>query len=329
MMQVGKSRVAVIGCGYWGKNLVRVFSELGALAAVCDTNEVRAGELAARHGSEVRALADVLADPGVDAVVIATPAATHADLAIQALRAGKHVFVEKPLALSLREAAQVREEAEQGDRILMVGHLLRYHSAFLELERLVKDGALGALQYVYSTRLNFGKIRREENVFWSFAPHDISMILALVGEEPNRVDSVGHCYLHSEIADVTTTHLAFASGINGHIFVSWLHPFKEQKLVVVGSEGMAVFNDGEPWERKLVLFRHKVVWRNHMPEPLKSEGEAIPVAAVEPLREEAGHFLACVQEGMRPRTDIEEATRVLRVLERAQASLRAGHLESV
>ena len=139
----------------------------------------------------------------------------------------------------------------------MVGHLLQYHPAFLQLGELVRAGEVGRIQYLYSSRLNLGRIRREENVFWSFAPHDLSMILALAGEPPTKVSAVGCSYLHPSIADVTTTHLEFANGIRGHIFVSWLHPFKEQKLVVVGDAGMAVFDDGQPWERKLTLFRHK------------------------------------------------------------------------
>jgi len=310
-------RVSVIGCGYWGKNLVRVFAELGVLAAVSD------GDVAVRDGFATRyrvaglSFDEVLADPAIDAVAIATPAATHADLALAALDAAKHVFVEKPLALDLESARKVRDRAEALGLTLMVGHLLRYHPAFVRLEELVAEGVLGRIQYIYSNRLNLGKFRREENVFWSFAPHDISMILALVGEEPEDIRAIGHCYLHRRIADVTTTHLSFPSGVNAHVFVSWLHPFKEQKLVVVGSDAMAVFDDGEPWESKLCIYRHRVVWRNGMPEPVKADRQAVELVRREPLTEECRHFLECVQERRRPRTDADEAIRVLDVLSKS------------
>ncbi|GIW56102.1 MAG: oxidoreductase [Nitrospiraceae bacterium] len=313
--------VAVIGCGYWGKNLVRVFAELGALAAVCDADAAIRDGFATRYRVAGLSFDEVLANPAIDAVAIATPAATHADLALAALDAGKHVFVEKPLALDLESARKVRDRAQALGLTLMVGHLLRYHPAFIRLEELVAEGALGRLQYIYSNRLNLGKFRREENVFWSFAPHDISMILALVGEDPERIEAVGHCYLHKNIADVTTTHLWFPSGVNAHIFVSWLHPFKEQKLVVVGSEAMAVFDDGEPWESKLCIYRHRVAWRNGMPEPVKADSEAVELVRREPLTEECRHFLECVQGSRRPRSDADEAIRVLSVLAQAERSL--------
>lgn len=317
----GLPRVAVVGCGYWGKNLVRVFAELGALAAVCDADATIRDGFATRYRVAGLSFDEALADPAIDAVAIATPAATHADLALAALDAGKHVFVEKPLALDLDSARRVRDRAQTLGLTLMVGHLLRYHPAFVRLEELVAEGALGRLQYIYSNRLNLGKFRREENVFWSFAPHDISMILALVGEEPEDIRAVGHCYLHRRIADVTTTHLSFPSGVNAHVFVSWLHPFKEQKLVVVGSDGMAVFDDGEPWESKLCIYRHRVAWRNGMPEPVKADRQGVELVRREPLTEECRHFLECIQAQRRPRSDANEAIRVLSVLQCAERSL--------
>ena len=179
----------------------------------------------------------------IAAVAIAAPAAHHASLARAALEAGKHVFVEKPLALTLVEAERLCQLAEQRDRCLMVGHLLQYHPAFIALRDLVNRGELGRLQYLYSNRLNLGKVRREEDILWSFAPHDLSMILSLVGQEPTEVSASGAYFLHRTIADVTTTHLAFPGGEQAHVFVSWLHPFKEQKLVAVGDRAMAVFDD--------------------------------------------------------------------------------------
>jgi UDP-2-acetamido-3-amino-2,3-dideoxy-glucuronate N-acetyltransferase len=321
-------RTAVVGGGHWGRNLVRVLSELGALVAVCDVDPTRAGELAERHDVPARTFHDVCADPEVAAVVIAAPAALHAQLAAQALRADKHVFVEKPLALEVADAQALLDLARERGRVLMVGHLLQYHPVFESLRALVADGRIGRLQYVYSNRLNLGRFRREEDSLWSFAPHDLSMILSLVGEEPSEITAVGAAYLHPEIADVTTTHLTFPSGPRAHVFVSWLHPFKEQKLVVVGDQGMAVFDDGQAWEDKLLLYPHRVDWHEGMPEPVRAEAERVEVDRREPLSEECAHFLRCVATGATPRTDGEEGMRVLRVLDRARAALREQALSN-
>jgi predicted dehydrogenase/acetyltransferase-like isoleucine patch superfamily enzyme len=313
--------IAVVGCGYWGKNLVRVFAELGALAALVDAHRPTVEALTAKHGGRAMSFEAALADPTIDAVAIAAPAALHYSLAKQALKAGKHVFVEKPLALEVAEAQELCELAERLDRRLMVGHLLQYHSAFLKLKELVREGRLGRLQYLYSNRLNLGKIRREEDILWSFAPHDLSMILSLVGSEPVGVTAVGGYYLHHAIADVTTTTLSFAGGERAHVFVSWLHPFKEQKLIVIGDAGMAVFDDTASWDNKLVLYPHRVAWRGTLAEPVRGEPEAIAVPQTEPLKQECQHFLECIVSGATPRTDGREGLRVLRVLSRARASM--------
>jgi UDP-2-acetamido-3-amino-2,3-dideoxy-glucuronate N-acetyltransferase len=318
------ARVAVIGCGYWGKNLVRNFAELGALSAICDPDEAAAAPLAERYSAPLLDPAAVLADAAIAAVAIAAPAAQHADLARTAIAAGKHVFVEKPLALDVGEAERLCAFARQHDRRLMVGHLLQYHPAFIALRQLVREGTLGRLQYLYSNRLNLGKVRREEDILWSFAPHDLSMILSLVGEEPSEVSATGGRYLHKTIADVTTTHLAFPGGEQAHVFVSWLHPFKEQKLVVIGDRAMAVFDDGQAWERKLLLYPHRIEWRGTLPTPLRAEAMLVPLVEGEPLRLECQHFLDCVATGAAPRTDGAEGLRVLRVLARASAALTAS-----
>lgn len=309
--------VAVVGCGHWGSNLVRNFDELDALTVICETDKSRAAKMADEYSVPSSSWEEVLANPEVDAVALATPAGTHASMASEAVTAGKDVFVEKPLALRLGEARELVAQAERENQILMVGHLLQYHPAFQKLKELVQGGRLGRLRYIYSNRLNFGKIRRRENVFWSFAPHDISMILALAEERPNSVTAEGASYLHSVIADVTTTHLSFPSGVNAHIFVSWLHPYKEQKLVVVGDEGMAVFDDCEPWNRKLILHPHQVDWRGGRPETNPAKSEPIELDEDEPLRRECEHFLECVAGRRRPRTDGEEGLRVLEVLQAA------------
>jgi predicted dehydrogenase/acetyltransferase-like isoleucine patch superfamily enzyme len=321
---VASVRVAVVGCGYWGKNLVRNFAEIGGLEALVDAHQPTVDALIAKHGGRALSYDAALADLKIDAVAIAAPAALHYQLTRRALESGKHVFVEKPLALELEQAKELCGLAERLDRRLMVGHLLQYHPVFLELKRLVRDGRLGRLQYIYSNRLNLGKIRREEDILWSFAPHDLSMILSLVGSEPERVEAVGGYYLHQAIADVTTTHLAFPGGERAHVFVSWLHPFKEQKLVVVGSEAMAVFDDGEPWERKLLLYPHKVEWKDNLPVPAKADAVPITVSQEEPLRQECLHFLDCVRTGATPRTDGREGLRVLSVLSRATQALETA-----
>ncbi|EPY01735.1 Gfo/Idh/MocA family oxidoreductase [Magnetospirillum fulvum] len=317
--------VAVVGCGYWGKNLVRNLASLNVLGAVCDTNAGMAERQATEFGARAMDWSSVLSSPDLTAVVIAAPAAMHARLAMEALVAGKHVFVEKPLAIDVAEAEALCREARRRGLVLMVGHLLQYHPAFLRLKALVLDGTLGRINYIYSNRLNLGKFRNEENILWSFAPHDISMILSLAGQEPVSVSAVGANFLNDRIADVTTTHMAFADGMRAHVFVSWLHPFKEQKLIVVGDRGMAVFDDSQPWDSKLVLFRHSVRWKNGLPEPDKAESEAVAVEQSEPLRLECEHFLDCVATGATPRTDGEEGLRVLKVLQQAQDSLAQGN----
>jgi predicted dehydrogenase/acetyltransferase-like isoleucine patch superfamily enzyme len=316
-------RVAVVGCGHWGRNLVRNFHALSALSALCDADSDQCREMSMKF--EVPALSfDQILASELDAVVLATPAATHARLALQALQAGKHVFIEKPLALDVDDAERVQTASRASGRIVMVGHLLQYHPAFLSLKSLVAEGKCGRLQYVYSTRLNLGRIRREEDVFWSFAPHDISMIIALAGEVPDEVEAIAHCYLHRNISDVTTTHLRFASGVNAHIFVSWLHPSKEQRLVVVGDAGMAVFDDGQSWSEKLVFYPHRVAWHNGVPTPNVAPAQPVAVPQDEPLRLECLHFLDCIREHREPRTGPRDGIDVLRVLDAAKRSMSSG-----
>jgi UDP-2-acetamido-3-amino-2,3-dideoxy-glucuronate N-acetyltransferase len=318
-------RIAVLGCGYWGHNLVRNLADLGALAAVCDERPAALGEVRKRYPSlpAVASADTLLADASIDGVVIATPARTHAALARRALEAGKDVFVEKPLALTVDEGQALVDLARDRGRVLMVGHLLAYHPAIVRLRQLVRDGALGKIHYVYSNRLNLGRIRTEESALWSFAPHDVHAMLRLLAEEPIEVACSGGSYLQERVADVTMTVLSFASGVRGHIFVSWLHPFKEQKLVVVGDRKMAVFDDTRPTS-KLRLFPHRVDWVDRLPVTVKAEAEIVAVPDVEPLREECAHFLRCVASRETPRTDGASGVAVLKVLEACQASLDSG-----
>ncbi|MEL6612667.1 MAG: Gfo/Idh/MocA family oxidoreductase [Bacteroidota bacterium] len=316
--------VLLFGHGYWGKNIARNLYALGALGGVCEPDPGQVSVLAERYPDiPVYATVDqALKRCATPAVAISTPAATHAELALRCLTDGRDVFVEKPLALTVADGDALVDRARQTGRILMVGHLLEYHPAVVELDRLVRTGALGALQYLYSNRLNLGKFRREENSLWSFAPHDIAVILRLVGSMPKQIKAFGGAYLRSDVADTTVTHLSFDGGVQAHIFVSWLHPYKEQRLVVVGAERMAVFDDREPWSSKLVVHDKGADWVGNDPIPRAGAGTPVQLDEAEPLREELAHFLTCVRDQCKPLTDGENGVRVLRVLEDAQNDLR-------
>jgi UDP-2-acetamido-3-amino-2,3-dideoxy-glucuronate N-acetyltransferase len=316
-------RVCVTGCGHWGKNLARNFGELGTLHAICETDPGRLAAFAALYpqAKPHAQFADALADSSIDAVVLATPAEAHRDMAIAALRAGKDVFVEKPLALDWREGIDMVEAAHAANRILMVGHLLRYHPAVLKIQELLAEGTLGRIEYIYSNRLSMGKIRKEENALWSFAPHDISVILALTGQLPLQVTATGGAYLQPNIADVTVSNLLFDRGTRAHIFVSWLHPYKEQRLVVIGSKQMVVFEDSRP-DNKLVLFDKQIEWKNGAIEAAKAKGIPVAFDPEEPLRRECLHFLDCVAHRRLPNTPGEEGVQVLQVLQACQRSLQ-------
>ena len=317
--------LALIGAGYWGKNLARNFHALESLHTICDANEATLAAYGAEYSavSKVSQFAAVLQNPVITKVAIAAPAAAHYELVKRALEAGKDVFVEKPLCLGLREAAELGQLAVRCGRILMVGHLLQYHPCIQTILQLVATGELGKLQYITSNRLNLGKIRHEENSLWSFAPHDISVILALAGGRlPEQVRCMGGAYLNEGVSDTTLTALKFAGGVRAHIYVSWINPFKEQKLTVVGSHGMIVFDDTRPWREKLLLFTHYLIWDGgQVPTPNKALGRFVEVPEAEPLREECAHFLACCRERRPPRTDAAEGLRVLEVLDAAQRSL--------
>lgn len=321
-----KKNIVAIGHGYWGKNIVRNLHALGVLHGVCEVNEDSRNQVAKLY-PDVKLFADssqILAIPEVEAVAISTPAETHAKVAIQAMQAGKDAFVEKPLALTYQDGQEMLRIAKNNNCILMVGHLLEYHPAFLALTDLVKSGELGKLQYIYSNRLNLGKFRKEENILWSFAPHDIAVVLRLAGEEPIEVMATGGAYLQPNIADTTVTNLLFDNGVRAHIFVSWLHPYKEQRLVVIGSKKMAVFDDREPEGQKLKSFDQGADLVNNQWVPRQGEGVPLPYPNAEPLRAELSHFVECVNERRQPVTDGHNGLRVLKVLQAAQQSLQTG-----
>ena len=281
--------VAVIGCGYWGKNLVRNFHNLGALAVVCELTPAgqHTAKALAPQAKVVSSVEAALCAP-VAGVVIATPAETHYAFVKQALEAGKDVLVEKPLALTYAQGAHLVHLAETSGRILMVGHVLEYHPAILRLAALLQQGVLGKVHYMYSNRVSLGKVRREENILWSFAPHDVAVMVRLMGSLPLQVAAYGGSYVQPNIADVTVTHLLFDNGVRAHIHVSWLHPFKEQRLVVIGSRQMASFDDVA---KRLVLYDQRVELHAGEPVPVQGPGAEVPFGSEEPLRRECQAFL--------------------------------------
>jgi predicted dehydrogenase len=316
-----------VGLGYWGPNLARNFDRLSdaELTWLCDESAEalerwgRAFPSARTSGS----LDDLLNDDSLDAVVVATPVRTHAELATRVLAAGKHCFVEKPLALSEKDAEEVVEAARAAGRVLMVGHLLEYHPGVERLAELVRSGELGDLRYIYSNRLNLGKHRQDENALWSLGAHDLSVILVLAGEEPYSWTATGESYVKEGVEDVVFALMRFHSGLIAHMHLSWLDPHKERRFTVVGSKRMATFDDMEI-ERKLT------VYDKGFDEDYSSYGEYIArsgdvfsprISNEEPLRLECRHFLDCVREGVAPRSGAESALRVVRVLEGLQRSL--------
>jgi UDP-2-acetamido-3-amino-2,3-dideoxy-glucuronate N-acetyltransferase len=317
--------IALAGCGYWGRNLARNLHQMGNLAVICDPDARALAEARTAYKGvrTVRSFDRVLADSRIKGVVLASPAAMHYEMGKKALLAGKDLFVEKPLALRVPEAEELVDLARARKRVLMVGHILEYHPAVRKLKEFVEAGELGQIHYIYSNRVNLGKVRKEENILWSFAPHDISVILLLVGALPEWASTSGQNYLQHEIADVTMTCLAFPGKARAHIFVSWLHPFKEQKLVVIGSRKMAVFDDVVK-EGKLKIFDKGIDWKDGQPVTRQTAESTLFFPETEPLREELSHFVDCIRSRKTPRTDGSSGLRVLRVLEACQRSIESG-----
>ncbi len=317
--------IAHLGSGYWGKNIVRNLHEMGVLTAICDKNSETLASFREKY-PDVACTAqvqEILSNPAITAVTIATPAATHYALVKAALEAGKDVFVEKPLALSTAEGKHLCEIAEAHGRVLMVGHLLLFHPAIEKLKELVDKGAIGKIKYCSSNRLNLGKVRIEENILWSFAPHDIAVLIYLIGDAPEEVSSTGEVILQPGIHDVTQTTLRWKRGVTAMINVSWLHPYKEHKLVVVGDKAMLVFDDTKATE-KLALYDQGIDFVKGQPVKREDGIEVIAHSDKEPLRAELEHFIDCVNDRSVPRTDGQEGLAVLKVLNAAQHSLTSG-----
>jgi predicted dehydrogenase len=326
-------RIGVVGAGYWGKNLVRNFAELpgSELVMVCDSDPSRLGAVSKSFpGAKVTPeYGDLLERKDIDAVVVVTPAARHYEHVLGALRSGKHVFVEKPMTMSAREAIELEELARTRKLTLMVGHLLIYHPAVRKLKDLIEAGELGEVYYLYAQRVNLGKVRKDENALWSFAPHDISVVLYLLGAEPETVTAVGECYLQRNIEDVVFLTMKFPDKKMAQVQLSWLDPHKERKLTVVGSRKMAVFDDGQASEKIKIFdkgFDRPPEYGSYGEYLTLRDGDIlIPrIDMKEPLRLECEHFIECVREGKRPLTDAKAGVEVVKVLEAGQRSLEAG-----
>jgi predicted dehydrogenase len=326
-------RIGVAGLGYWGPNLARNFAgaEGAELTWLCDGSEAALTRVAAAHPGVAltRSLDDLLADPALDAIALATPVPTHADLAVRVLEAGKHCFVEKPLAQSVADAERAVVAAETAGRVLMVGHLLEYHPGVTKLKALADAGELGELFYIYGNRLNLGKLRADENALWSLGAHDVSVVLALTGEEPIEVVAHGESYVRPGVQDVVFCFLRFPSGLSAHLHLSWLDPHKERRFTVVGSRRMATFDD-------MALECKVTVYDKGFDENAQGYGEYITrsgdifsprLPAAEPLRLECQHFVDSIRSGTAPRSDGHSGVRVVRVLEALQKSLDASARE--
>ncbi len=324
-MQPFERSLALVGIGYWGKNLARNFHALGVLHTICDTNIelLQANKEKYPDVALTTDLDSLLTNDAISSLAIAAPAIQHYELARKALLAGKDVFVEKPICLTVREAEELVALAAKNACILMVGHILHYHPCVQKLQEMVGRGELGKVQYIVSNRLALGSIRTEENALWNFAPHDVSVILSLCGERmPEEVRCVGSDCVSKGVADVSLTTLRFDGDLRAHIYVSWLNPFKEQRLVVVGSGGLAVFDDTKPWKDKLLVYRNHVHWtQGSKPIINPDEMQHVEVVEKEPLREECLHFLQCCRDRTEPITDGQEGLRVMRILEAAQQSM--------
>ncbi len=320
-------RIAVVGLGYWGPNLARNVDALAGaeLAWGCDARPEVRERFAAQypHARVAAELDELLADPGLDAVMLATPVPTHGPLAERVLQAGKHCFVEKPLAQSLLEAERAVEAARRAGRVLMVGHLLEYHPGVAKLKQVIDAGELGEIHYIYSNRLNLGQLRADENALWSLGAHDVSVLLHLAGEEPYEMTARGESYMRPGIEDVVFAFLRFPSGLAAHLHLSWLDPHKERRFTVVGSRRMATFDDMD-LERKVTIYD------KGFDEGADSYGEYITrsgdihsprISNSEPLRLEVAHFVECVREGRTPVSDGLDGLRVVRVLSELQGAL--------
>ncbi len=309
-----KPRIAVLGCGYWGGNHIRTLKALSALHAVSDVDPACVARFAGEHGCLALTTDELMARDDVDAIVIALPPQFHADFAVRAVQAGKDVLVEKPIALTVADAERAVQAARDNSRVFMTGHVLRFHPAFEGLKALVDSGELGDVGYIHSHRLGLGKFHAENDALWDLAPHDLSMILAITGTDPVEVRGEGAALLN-HLSDFAHLHMLFPNGLRSHLFASRLNPYRERRLSVVGTKAMAVFDDIEPQERKLAVYRRAVwqeddgMWMSTMKEPTY-----IAIENAMPLTRELKHFIHCIETREKPRLSGDEAIGVLRIL---------------
>lgn len=305
--------IAVIGCGYWGRNHIRTLSGLGMLKAVADADGARAKAFATEFGVEAMNPDAVFDAAHIDAIVLALPPQFHAPNALRAIAAGKHVLVEKPMALDVADAEAIVEAGNKAGLVVMTGHVLRFHPAFESLSQMVSDGTLGAIRYIHSHRVGLGAFHAKNDALWDIAPHDLSLILALTGEEPTSVRGEGSATIN-HLSDFAHLHLTFPGGIRSHVFTSRLNPYRERRLTVIGQKAMAVFDDTAPWAEKLAVYDHKV-WVDGADLQFESaEPRFIEVPEGMPLTRECQHFVDCITHGHPPRTPAAEGLAVIRIL---------------
>ncbi|NBR01898.1 MAG: gfo/Idh/MocA family oxidoreductase [Alphaproteobacteria bacterium] len=319
------TRIGLIGCGMWGRNLARNLAQLGVLGGVADLVSAHAEGLAAEFDVPAMNVSTLLGQAkldgakldgaGLDGVVIATAAPTHRDLACRALAAGLHVFVEKPLALDLEDAEAIAATARNAGRQVMVGHLIRYHDAFLALQEHLAAGLIGTIRHVSANRLAMGRIRATESVIYDLCPHDLSLILALMGEMPHQVSSRGASHITPGLPDMTSTWLGFSGGRSAMMTTGWMCPYKEHRLSVTGERGSLVFDDTRPWAEKLTLYRDEITPDGANFAITRAAPIQLPVPESEPLKQEMRAFIACCETGAAPPTDIADGLAVQRILQ--------------
>lgn len=319
-----KKNIAVIGCGDWGKNIARTLHELGHLAAICDHHHSRySANLSNQYDIPLLDFDDVLKDPAIEGVIVATRAETHFDVALKALENNKHVLVEKPMVKTMDDAHKLKKLADENKKILMVGHLLKYHPAFQELSRICHSGTIGTLYHIVSSRKNFGKIYHKDSALWDLGPHDLSMVLQIVQSPVKEVFAVARNLVFKDLNDIATLHLSFENGVTAEINLSRLSPFKEQKISVIGEFGSVLFDDTKEWTCKVTTHKGRVeeLDQEHVKTIPDMEGEASILKSEQPLKLELEHFIQCIATNSKPATPADEAIEIMKILMAAEESM--------
>ena len=316
------AKIALIGCGMWGRNIARNLAGLGALSCVHDAIEERGTSFASQFDSSYRSLEAILDDTEINGIMIASNASTHKELAIKALQAGKQVFIEKPMALTLADAQLIADAVDKTHNQVMVGHLIRYHPAFQTLQQQITAGAVGKVRHIQANRLAMGRIRNTESVLFDLCPHDLSLILALTNSLPTKVLCHGVSHISDNVVDILSTALGFENGVSAQMQTSWLSPYKEHRLTVTGENGSLIFDDTKPWTEKLILYQDHITQTGELFLIERASPLALSVPESEPLKDEVSAFLQLCDEGVLPPTNVHEALNVQRVLEEMQTQLQ-------